>query len=143
MVCALLAAWAVSVPSTHAQARPTAADLTARIAIETDVRWLEDAVSSSAVTAELPRSVRIITAKAVRTLAYARLGELGTPESLAAIRRIEADAARIVLTPVTSAADIWPHVDGSPLTLLVEPIARVKAADGTTHAIVAPTCSAG
>lgn len=142
-ICALLAAWAVSGPFAHAQSTPTAADLTVRIATETDVRWLEDAVSSSAVTAELPRSVRLITAKAVRTLAYARLGELGTPESLAAIRRIEADAARIVPTPLTVAADIWPHAGWYSADMVVEPMAQTTAADGMTYAIVSANLLGG
>jgi len=136
MVCAFLDAWAVSGPSAHAQVRPTAGLLIARIATETDVRWLQDAASSSALTADLPRSERIITAKAVRTLAYARLGELGTPESLAAILRIEADAARITLTPLTSAADIWPHAGWFSADTVVDPIAQTRAPDGTTYAIV-------
>jgi hypothetical protein len=136
MVCALLDAWAVSGPPALAQARPTAGQLITRIATETDVRWLQDAASSSALTADLPRSERISTAKAVRTLAYARLGELGTPESLAAILRIEADAARITLTPLTSAADIWPHVGWFSADPVVDPIAQTRAPDGTTYAIV-------
>ena len=103
---------------------------------ETDVRWLEATVSSSAATAALPLGVRIITAKAVRTLAYARLGELATPESLAAIRRIDASAARTVLTPLTSAADVWPHVGWFFADTVVNPIAQTRAADGTTYAIV-------
>lgn len=136
MVCALLDAWAVSGPPALAQARPTAGLLITRIATETDVRWLQDAASSSALTADLPRSERIGTAKAVRTLAYARLGELGTPESLAAILRIEADAARITLTPLTSTADIWPHVGWFSADTVVDPIAQTRAPDGTTYAIV-------
>lgn len=136
MVCAFLDAWAVSGPPARAQARPTAGLLTARIATETDVRWLQAAASSSALTADLPRSERIITAKAVRTMAYARLGELGTPESLAAILRIEADAARITLTPLTSAADIWPQAGWFSADTVVDPIAQTTASDGTTYAIV-------
>ena len=141
--CALLAAWAVSGPFARAQARPTAGELTTRIATETDVRWLEDAVSSSAVTAEWPRSVRIVTAKAVRTLAYARLGELGTPESLTAIRRIEAEAMRITPAPLTVPADIWPHVGWHFSDTIVEPLAQTSAPDGTTYAIVSANLLGG
>jgi hypothetical protein len=143
LTCALLTAWAVSGPFARAQPRPTASALTTRIATETDVRWLEDAVSSPGVTAELPQNVRTTLAKAVRTLAYARLGELATPESLAAIRRIDADAARIVLTPLTSAADVWPHVGWFLADTVVNPIARTKAADDITHAIVSANLLGG
>jgi hypothetical protein len=136
LACAFLAGWAVSHPSARAQARLPASELTTRIATETDVGWLEAAVSSSAAVSELPRSVQIITAKAARTLAYARLGELGTPESLAAIRRIDADAARIIPTPPTSVFDIWPHVGWFAADTVVEPIARTTSADGTTYAVV-------
>ena len=76
------------------------------------------------------------TAKAARTLAYARLGELGTPESLAAIRRIDTDAARIILIPPTSDGDIWPHVGWFVPDTVVEPIAQTRSADGTTYGIV-------
>jgi hypothetical protein len=136
LACAFLAAWAVSHQSARAQTRLPASGLTTRIATETDVGWLEAAVSSSAAAAELPRSVRIITAKAARTLAYARLGELSTPESLAALRRIDADAARTLLTPPTSAIDIWPQVGWFSADTVVEPIAQTRSADGTTYAIV-------
>jgi hypothetical protein len=136
LACAFLAAWAVSGPFARAQASLTAGELTTRIATETDARWLEETVSSSAATAALPQHVRIITAKAVRTLAYARLGELGTPESLAAIRRIDANAMRTVVTPLTSAADVWPQVGWFIADTVVDPIAQTSGPDGTTYAIV-------
>src|SRR5207247_8920172 len=77
----------------------------AAIAQSTDVPLLERIVSS-------PESVQTgpdrFATKELRTAAYARLGELGTPESLAAVDRIERLAARVSLTPPTVAADIWP-----------------------------------
>jgi Bacterial TSP3 repeat len=136
LTCALLTAWAVSARFVGAQSSLTAGELTTRITTATDVRWLEDTVSWPAAAAELPMGVRIITAKAVRTLAYARLGELATAESLAAVRRIDAAAARIVLTPLTSAVDVWPHVGWFVADTVVTPIAQTTAADGTTYAIV-------
>jgi hypothetical protein len=141
LACALLTTWAVCGPFAQAQTRLTDGDLTARIATETDVQWLEGAVSSSTIPAGLTQNVRTM-AKAIRTRAYARLGELGTPESLAAIGRIEAEAARIVPIPLAS-ADVWPHVGWFFADITVEPIARATAPDGTTYAIVSANLLGG
>jgi Bacterial TSP3 repeat len=77
------------------------------------------------------------TPRFVRIAAFARLGELGTRESLAAARRIEQDVAQT--RPVPKAfrfgihtSPVW-HVDG---VLISEPLVSVKARNGTTYGLI-------
>jgi len=107
------------------------------VAASTDVAWLERVAGSATLARELvPRSSLGSNAKALRTDAYARLGTLGTPESLAAVRRIEQAARRVV--PVTShvALGVWPHPCWHYGDSEVKPLARAATADGTTYALV-------
>ncbi len=62
-----------------------------QIHTSTDVSWLEQVAS---MTDSAPSLRMNESAKAYRSQAYARLGELGTPESLHAIDRIESAAKR-------------------------------------------------
>ena len=105
----------------------------AAIAQSTDVALLERVVSS-------PESILTgadrFSTKALRTAAYARLGELGTSESLAAVDRIEQLASRVSLTPPTVPADIWPSAAWHMSDTRVVPLAETKAPDGTTYAVV-------
>ena len=74
--------------------------------------------------------------KGLRTAAYVRLGALGTPESLAAIKRIETEARKIhpVGTRSTPGDFIHPgwHFGDSEL----RPLAQVTNASGVTYAMI-------
>ena len=102
-------------PSAHAQTPSTPGASVADIARATDVEWLERIGSPAA---------------------YARLGEIGTPRSLAAILRIETAAAAITLVPPTVSADGWPRIGSTLSDTAVVPIASTIAPDGTTYAVV-------
>src|SRR5689334_3603321 len=67
----------------------------------TDVEWLEKIAGSAQFASEVQGQSPIGMPKALRTAAYVRLGELGTPESVAAAARVEAAAAKTTLTPAT------------------------------------------
>jgi len=78
------------------------------------------------------------SAKEMRSKAYARLGELGTSESLAAARRVEQLAknnmpARKSLKLGTFTHPMWHFSDGD----ITKPLASVRAKDGVTYALIA------
>ena len=102
----------------------------------TDVGWLERIASSAAFAQEVQRSSPFGMAKLLRGAAYARLGDIGTPQSLAAIERIEQLMAEIPLTPSTVPLDVWPTVGWHMRDVEQKPIARATTADGTTFAVV-------
>ena len=78
------------------------------IAASTDVAWLESIVNWQA-GGDLSRPGTLAGGfKDLRTSAYARLGELGTPQSLAAVRRIE-NAAKTPWKQRTMRFDRWTH----------------------------------
>jgi len=142
LACAFLGGWVISAPLAHAQ-RMTAGAIATRIASSTDARWLEGVANSTigvatSITglAQLQEALRIDITRSARALAYARLGELGTRESLLAIERIEADARQITPTPPTVPADIWPNVGWHLGDLVVDKLAQTTVSDGTTYAIV-------
>ncbi len=108
-----------------------------RINSDTDVQWLERIASSPAAAAELrPGGGLANHSKDLRIAAYVRLGNLGTPESLAAIKRIETEARKIypAATQSTPGDFIHPgwHFSDSELS----PIAQVQNANGVTYAII-------
>jgi hypothetical protein len=75
--------------------------------------------------------------KEMRTRAYIRLGELGTPESLAAARRVEQFVRdhvppRKVFKLATVTHPMW-HFSDSEMN---EPLAAVKGSDGLTYAVI-------
>ena len=78
------------------------------VASSTDVRRLEAIAGSWDEAAKLGTYGMNRAAKDVRTTAYARLGELGTPESLEAIRRIEQNA-QTAWRKRTVRLDAWTH----------------------------------
>jgi hypothetical protein len=81
-----------------------------KIAASTDVAWLETIASSLEAAAELdPPGGLARNAKDARTEAYARLGELGTPEALAAIHRIEARAKAAERHAEVKPSSVWTH----------------------------------
>ena len=72
----------------------------------TDVSWLEKTATLSYAAPSLPSHQ---SAKEYRSQAYARLGELGTPESLQAVDRIEAAAKKWRPGDETFQAGVVPH----------------------------------
>jgi hypothetical protein len=102
----------------------------------TDVEWLERIASSAAFAREVQDSSPIGMAKLLRGAAYARLGDIGTPESLAAVQRIEQSMADVPLTPSTVPLNAWPSVSWHIRDVDQVPLARAIAPDGTTYAVV-------
>lgn len=103
----------------------------------TDVDWLKRIATSPTAAAELrPGGGLANHAKDLSTAAYIRLGVLGTPEGLAAIRRIENNARQVVpVAPRSTPGDFihpgW-HFSDSEL----RPIAQAKASTGITYALI-------
>ena len=102
----------------------------------TDVAWLEQIASSADFARDVQRSSPIGMAKLLRGAAYARLGDIGTPDSLAAVERIERSMADASLTPSTVPLGEWPTVSWHVRDVDQVPLARAVAPDGTTYAIV-------
>jgi len=109
----------------------------------TDVAWLERIASSSAFAQEVQRASPIGMAKLLRGAAYARLGDIGTPESLAAVGRIEQSMADVPLTPPTVPLGLWPSVSWHMRDDDQLPMATALAPDGTTYAVVAASLLGG
>jgi len=109
----------------------------------TDVAWLERIASSAAFAQEVQRASRIGMAKLLRGAAYARLGDIGTPESLAAVGRIEQSLADVPLTPPTVPLGVWPSVSWHMRDVEEVPMATALAPDGTTYAVVAASLLGG
>jgi hypothetical protein len=108
------------------------------IADSTDVGWLETIAGTPEGAADYmrDRGVRFGQPKDWRISAFARLGDLGTTESLAAVRRIEAagmastpapDRVRLGVTPAVG----WHMTDGQ-----LRVVAEARSPDGTTYAVV-------
>ena len=102
----------------------------------TDVKWLERIATSAAFAQEVQRSSPIGMAKLLRGAAYARLGDIGTADSLAAVERIEQSMAETPLTPSTVALEVWPSVGWHMSDVEQTPLATAAAPDGTTYAVV-------
>jgi hypothetical protein len=116
---------------------PNPNDPFVKIAQSTDINWLEEVASSTLAAAELrPGGGLANHSKDLSTAAYVRLGVLGTSESIAAIKRIEERARKIVPAPnkATPGDFIHPgwHFSDSDL----RPIAQVKAENGITYALI-------
>jgi hypothetical protein len=82
-------------------------------------------------------------ARDVRVEAYARLGALGTAESLAAVARLEARARAHTLTPATVPLGMWTSASWHCAGTVVAPLARVRAANGLSYAIIHSTLLGG
>jgi hypothetical protein len=110
-----------------------------RIASTEDVRWLEAIAGSPAEAAKAQTARWIIVGtdiKDVRTEAYARLGELATEESLAAIDRVEEKAAAGEKASSTIPLGTWfdpiyHMADDKPKIL-----SQTEFADGKTYAVI-------
>jgi hypothetical protein len=102
-----------------------------------DVAWLERIASSPLAAAELrPGGGLANSPKDLSTAAYIRLGVLGTPESLAAIKRIEEQARKIVPVPPRSTPGDFIHPGWHFSDSELRPIAQVKTANGITYALI-------
>jgi hypothetical protein len=114
----------------------TPAPPVARVDASSDVAWLERIAASANAAREAQGRSRIGQPKQLRIAAYARLGALGTPESLAAIVRVERVLAAQPLLPTTVTLDRWPavglHMSDTPALLL----AQIIAPDAVTYAVV-------
>src|SRR5262245_18923368 len=109
----------------------------------TDVAWLERVASSAAFAQQVQRASRVGMAKLLRGAAYARLGAIGTPESLAAVGRIEQSMADVSQTPPTVPLGVWPSVSWHMRDVHQVPIATAIGPDGTTFAVVAASLLGG
>lgn len=102
-----------------------------------DIGWLERIASSQLAAAELrPGGGMANHAKDLSTAAYVRLGVISTPESIAAIKRIEDRARKI--TPVTaySTPGDFIHPGWHFSDAQRRPIAQVTTRDGITYALI-------
>lgn len=109
----------------------------------TDIAWLERIASSAAFAEDVQRASPIGMAKLLRGAAYARLGDIGTPESLAAVGRIEQSMAEVSLTPATVRLGVWPSVSWHMTDVDQVPLATATAPDGTTYAVVTASLLGG
>lgn len=99
-----------------------------------DVAWLAGIAGDELTAANVTPSGFL--SSGTRRLAYVRLGVLGTPEAIAAIRRVEATngatltPAEVVLVPR------WPHAAPHVADYTPTPLITTAAADGTTVGLV-------
>lgn len=103
------------------------------IAASDDVQWLERIAGSADAASEVFRSQSrpIGQPKDLRVAAFARLGDLGTDESLAAQRRIAAALiARSMIAAAASLTANWPHPGWHMGDYRPVPLARIRTTDG-------------
>jgi len=120
--------------------RYTGREVQAPIGTSDDVPWLERIARSIEGATEVWRThVRPLgQPKDLRVIAYARLGELGTAESLAAQKRITAALAARSLLPATVSLNVsWPHPGWHMSGPRPFPLAQARAANRTRLVIVA------
>ena len=108
-----------------------------------DIAWLERIASSAAFAQDVQRASPIGMAKLLRGAAYARLGDIGTAESLAAVVRIERSMADVPLTPPTVPLGVWPSVGWHMSDIDQAPMATATAPGGTAYAVVAASLLGG
>jgi len=103
-----------------------------------DVAWLERIAAAPAFARELRAGSGLDGWKGVRVAAFARLGAIGTTESLAAVARIERGMIERTLTPATVTLDEWPAVafHMSDLDMQQQPLAVAPPRNGITYAVV-------
>ena len=108
-----------------------------------DVAWLERVAASAAFAQQIQTTSPIGMAKRLRGAAYARLGDLASAESLAAVDRIEWAIAETSLVPATVPLGVWPSVAWHMSDSNVSPLATVTAPDGTTYGVVTASLLGG
>jgi hypothetical protein len=103
-----------------------------------DVSWLERIAASAAFARDVQGRSPIGMPKALRVAAFARLGAIGTPESLSAMARVERELAAVPLTPPTVPLDVWPAVGWhvSDRDMRDGPHAAAAPQNGVTYAVV-------
>ena len=77
------------------------------------------------------------SSKDVRRAAYIRLGNIGTEESIAALKRVEARWREVVPAAPTYRADVWTHPAWHFTDSTVNPLATARDSAGVTYALVA------
>lgn len=116
---------------------PDPKDPFVRINTATDVTWLERIVSSPVAATELrPGGGLANHAKDLRSAAYVRLGRLATPESLAAIKRIETEARKVYPAATQSTPGDFVHPGWHFGDSELHPIAQTTNANGVTYGII-------
>lgn len=110
-----------------------------------DVAFLEKVAASVAEAAAFKPQNPLVGQGVpdIRCAAYGRLGELGTPEALAAVQRLEGKAAKSNLTPATALRGVWNYPGPGSSAVDTKPLVTVTAPDNTTYAIVNHTLFLG
>ncbi|MCX6543970.1 MAG: thrombospondin type 3 repeat-containing protein [Acidobacteria bacterium] len=116
--------------------RPAGAFAAERAIYEsTDVAWLERLAASEQAAVEESRKSRGRMPKALRTTALARLGEIGSPASLAAYDRITGAASAIYPARDQFLATVWPHPAWHFGDASFVPLAGTSAPDGISYVV--------
>jgi hypothetical protein len=104
----------------------------------TDVQQLEAFASKTneQLAGEIGIPGIVDVGEMLRITAYARLGELGTPESLDAVRRIEATARQWPTAPMTISRARSPHPAWHMSTGPFRPLAETTGENGVHYAII-------
>jgi hypothetical protein len=104
----------------------------------TDVKQLEALAgrTDEELAGERPMNMVAAAGATTRINAYARLGELGTPESLAAARRIEAAAKQWSTAQETVSRGVFLHPAWHMGTVSLSPIAETTGGDGVHYGII-------
>lgn len=104
-----------------------------KIAESKEVGWLEKVAGPSELRTGSKPGHR---AKDLSTAAYARLGELATTESLAAVERMERHARKRPVTPATVSLNIWIHPSWHFSDSKPNLLSRTETPDEITYALV-------
>jgi hypothetical protein len=105
-----------------------------RLKSTTDIAWLE-AIAGDESTAEAVTPPNYLVGP-VRSMSYVRLGVLGTPEAIAALRRIEAASARASLVPPTVSLERDPHPAPHVSAGYYEPFVRTEGPSGRVFGLI-------
>jgi hypothetical protein len=122
------------------RARIAGSGIAEQIATSEDVSYLEAIATSATVAEEAWRSQKRSSGepKDLRVTAYTRLGELATPESLAAQRRVaEAFRGRSLIPGTVRLRDRLPHPGWHMTDPQLIPMAQALTADGTKVMVTA------
>jgi len=122
------------------EARLRGYGLQEQISASDDVAWLERMAASAEGAAAVWRSQPqpIGQAKDLRITAYARLGELATPASLSARKRIATDLRdKPLIAPSALLGVKWPHPGWHMSDPALTPLADAQLEDGERVAIIA------
>lgn len=112
-----------------------------KIENSTDEGWLEKIASSLEETEKInpAKGMYEYDVKALRTVAFLRLGVLGTPKSLTAIDRIEQQAKNTFTSVCPATIDLrkpWMHPCWHYQDSEIKPLIQTKGTNGKTYAIL-------